>query len=41
MVTDAGELSAADVEAGRELAAPGALMHRCDASGAVVETISL
>ena len=41
VVTDAGELSAADVEAGRELAAPGALMHRCDASGAVVETISL
>ena len=41
VVTDAGELSAADVEAGRELAAPDALMHRCDASGAVVETISL
>jgi cytidine deaminase len=41
VVTDAGEFAAADVAAGRELAVPGALMHRCDPSGAVVETISL
>ena len=41
VVTDAGEFAASDVDAGRELAVPGALMHRCDASGAVAETISL
>jgi len=41
VVTDAGQLTADDLAAAKELAQAGALFYRCNAAGDVIETIAL